>query len=364
MNNYFNTAAIYARVSTKRQAREGFSLASQIKACKKKASELGATNFREYVDETSGTTLKRPALTKLRNDVKNGDIDIIVCYDQDRLSRKLGQQLFITEEFEKFCKKLIFVCGDYKNSVDGRLSYLIKGAIAEYERERILERCIRGKKEKFLKGEITNSHLFGYKYNHKEKTYDIDEAEANIVRRIFDLYIGGMSSRQILMLFQTENIPKFFRGKSVGWNDPSAILRILKNDSYTGVFHAFKHNSPKEKNRYKDESEWINIPIPAIINKEKFQLANKKMKENTDNSSRNEKRTHLLSRIALCTCGRSIYSRTANNKDYYICASKNYKKKDESKYNSCLTSRFMLADKVDDIFWKALSKICISKESI
>lgn len=364
MKNYFNTAAIYARVSTKRQAKEGFSLASQIKACKKKASELGAINFREYIDETSGTTLKRPALTKLRNDIKKGDIDIIICYDQDRLSRKLGQQLFITEEFEKFCKKLIFVCGDYKNSVDGRLSYLIKGAIAEYERERILERCIRGKKEKFLKGEITNSHLFGYKYNHKKKTYDINEDEANIVRRIYDLYINGMSSRQILMLFQAENIPKFFRGKSVGWNDPSVILRILKNDSYTGVFHAFKHNTPKEKNRYKDKSEWINIPIPTIIDKEKFELANKKIKENTDNSSRNTKRIHLLSRIAYCTCGRSIYSRTANKKDYYICASKNYKKKDESEYNKCINSRFMLSDKVDKIFWQALCKICISKKSI
>lgn len=364
MEKYFNTAAIYARVSTKRQAREGFSLSSQIKACKKKASDLGVTNFIEYIDETSGTTLKRPGLTKLRNDIKHGNIDIIICYDQDRLSRKLGQQLFITEEFEKFCKKLVFVCGDYKHSVDGRLSYLIKGAIAEYERERILERCIRGKKEKFLKGEITNSHLFGYKYNYEKKTYDINEAEATIVNRIFDLYISGMSSRQILALFQIEDIPKFFRGKNVGWHDPSAIIRILKNDSYTGVFHAFKYNSSKEKNRYKNRSEWIDIPIPAIIDKEKFELANRKIKENTDNSLRNTKRIHLLSKIAYCTCGRSIYSRVANGKDYYICASKNYKKKDESEYNKCIVSRFMLADKVDQIFWQALCKICISKKSI
>lgn len=169
MENIFHTAAIYARVSTKKQAREGFSLESQIKACRKKANELGITNIVEYTDETSGTTLNRPGLLKLRKEIKNGTIDIVICYDQDRLSRKLGQQLFITEEFEKFCKKLVFVYGDYKHSVDGRLSYLIKGAIAEYEREKILERCMRGKKEKFLKGEITNSHLFGYKYNKNKK---------------------------------------------------------------------------------------------------------------------------------------------------------------------------------------------------
>ena len=70
---------------------------------------------------------------------------------------------------------------------------------------------MRGKKEKFLKGEITNSHLFGYKYNKNKKTYEINDDEAKVVRRIFDLYINGMSSRQILMLFQMENIPKFFR---------------------------------------------------------------------------------------------------------------------------------------------------------
>lgn len=363
MESCFNTAAIYARVSTKRQAREGFSLESQIKACKERALELGVKNIKEYVDEITGTTLNRPGLRNLRRDIKDNIIDLVICYDQDRLSRKLGQQLFITEEIQKKAK-LVFVLGDnYKDSIDGKLSYLIKGAIAEYEREKILERCIRGKREKYLKGQTTNSHLFGYKYNNKEKTYNVNEEEAAVVRRIFSLYINGMSSRQILTLFQTENLPKIFQGKNVGWNDPSVIIRILKNDSYTGVFHAFKHNSPKEKKRYKDESEWINIPIPAIIDREIFKLANKKIKENTDNAGRNEKRIHLLSRVAYCTCGRSLYTRLANQKDYYICASKNYKKRDDPA-PTCINAKFMNADKVDNIFWQALCKICISKESI
>ena len=185
MESCFNTAAIYARVSTKRQAREGFSLESQIKACKERALELGVKNIKEYVDEITGTTLNRPGLRNLRRDIKDNIIDLVICYDQDRLSRKLGQQLFITEEIQKKAK-LVFVLGDnYKDSIDGKLSYLIKGAIAEYEREKILERCIRGKREKYLKGQTTNSHLFGYKYNNKEKTYNVNEEEAAVVRRIF-----------------------------------------------------------------------------------------------------------------------------------------------------------------------------------
>lgn len=367
--NNLKTAAIYARVSTTRQAEEGFSLPSQIDACVRKAKELGISNIIKYVDNASGTTLDRPALTIMRKAIREKKIDIIICYDQDRLSRNLGQQLVLTEEIEKYCQKLIFICGDYHNSPNGRLFYAIKGAIAEYEREKIIERCIRGKKEKYKKGKTSNSHLFGYQYNPITELYEINTDEAVIVRRIFKLYINGMSSRQILRQFQIENIPKYFQGKNVGWNDPSAIMRILKNDSYTGVFHAWKHNSHNSlkkapKQRYKDTSEWINVPIPAIISEEEFILANQIIKENTDRSTRNEKRIHLLSKIAYCTCGRKIYVRPNNNKDYYYCSSKSYKKRNEIDIPFCPIAKYMPADKIDNIFWGTLTKICISEDTL
>ena len=110
--NNLKTAAIYARVSTTRQAEEGFSLPSQIDACVRKAKELGISNIIKYVDNASGTTLDRPALTIMRKAIREKKIDIIICYDQDRLSRNLGQQLVLTEEIEKYCQKLIFICGD------------------------------------------------------------------------------------------------------------------------------------------------------------------------------------------------------------------------------------------------------------
>ena len=76
--NNLKTAAIYARVSTTRQAEEGFSLPSQIDACVRKAKELGISNIIKYVDNASGTTLDRPALTIMRKAIREKKIDIII----------------------------------------------------------------------------------------------------------------------------------------------------------------------------------------------------------------------------------------------------------------------------------------------
>ncbi|KGT72800.1 DNA recombinase, partial [Bradyrhizobium japonicum] len=90
---------IYARVSTEEQAKSGFSLQDQVRECRKKA---GTDQIIEYVDEgVSGEFLDRPALSQLRYDVRNGLIDKIVCFDPDRLSRKLMNQLLITDEWEQ-----------------------------------------------------------------------------------------------------------------------------------------------------------------------------------------------------------------------------------------------------------------------
>ncbi|WP_010093949.1 recombinase family protein, partial [Ornithinibacillus scapharcae] len=79
--------AIYVRVSTEEQSKKGYSLRNQIEECKKKAN---TNQTLEYIDDGySGEFLERPGLTKLRQDVKEGHISKVICYDPDRLSRKL-----------------------------------------------------------------------------------------------------------------------------------------------------------------------------------------------------------------------------------------------------------------------------------
>lgn len=138
MTNKIITAGIYVRVSTSEQAEQGYSIQTQIKACKDKAYELGAIDIFEYADEGfSGAKLDRPAMTKLRDDIRKDKLDIIICYDPDRLARNLAHQLLITDEIEKYCREgLIFVSVSFENSPEGRLFYSMRGAFSAYEREK------------------------------------------------------------------------------------------------------------------------------------------------------------------------------------------------------------------------------------
>jgi site-specific DNA recombinase len=104
-------AAIYARVSTEDQGK-GFSIPTQIGAAQQLATREGYTVPEAYVliDEgTSGTTMDRPSLRKLRDLVNARAIMAAIVYDPDRLSRNLGHQLLLAEEFERATVKLLIV---------------------------------------------------------------------------------------------------------------------------------------------------------------------------------------------------------------------------------------------------------------
>ena len=94
--------AIYARVSTAAQAEKGYSLKTQVEACRQKALSMGATSIKEYVDDGySGAYLERPALDELRDALSAKLHDTVIIYDTDRLARDTMLLLLITEEIEK-----------------------------------------------------------------------------------------------------------------------------------------------------------------------------------------------------------------------------------------------------------------------
>lgn len=138
--------AIYARVSTEESAQKGYSIAHQIDEAKKKAK---TDDVMIYTDEGfSGEFLERPGLEKLRNDVRNGLIDTIIVYDPDRLARNLMHQLLLDDEFRKHSVELLFVNGDYAKTPEGRLFFSMRGAISEFEKAKIRERTMSGRKRK------------------------------------------------------------------------------------------------------------------------------------------------------------------------------------------------------------------------
>ncbi|HWR31820.1 MAG TPA: recombinase family protein, partial [Negativicutes bacterium] len=134
------TSAIYARVSTDDQARAGYSLPDQVAACRQRLLALGHTDIAEYIDDGySGEFLDRPALSRLRDDLRKKKVEIVMVYDPDRLSRNLINQLLLSDEFEGENCKLLFVTGDYDASPEGRLFFSLRGAVAEFEKAKIRE---------------------------------------------------------------------------------------------------------------------------------------------------------------------------------------------------------------------------------
>src|SRR5207248_6702718 len=148
-----------------------------------------------FVDEGySGASLARPGLDRLRDLVAEGQIDTILIYSPDRLSRKYAYQVLLSEEFLRHGAELVFVKSPPASTPEERLLVQVQGMIAEYERAQIVERSRRGKRHRARQGSVNvlSGAPYGYRYMKKTDSssayYEVVEAEAVVVRSVFDLF--------------------------------------------------------------------------------------------------------------------------------------------------------------------------------
>src|SRR5688572_21684015 len=125
-------AAIYVRVSSQQQEREGTSLETQEAACRRFCDERGFVLTEDvYREVFSGQQLwERRALSRLRDAVRRGDIDVIVCYSVDRLARDAVHLGVIITEAEHAGCAVEFVSEPLDDTPEGQLVRFIKGFAA------------------------------------------------------------------------------------------------------------------------------------------------------------------------------------------------------------------------------------------
>ena len=360
--------AIYVRVSTDWQAEQGYSLQSQIDACIARAHELGAQTIKNYVDDGySGAYLERPAMDELREALRSKVYDTVICYDPDRLSRNLSHQLIITDDIDRSGAELIFVSVKFERSAEGRLFYSMRGAFSAYEREKIRERTMRGKRGKLKTGKVINdSHVYGYDYDAKACQYIINPYEADTILKIYHWYlidrIGG--GEAIAQYLSAKHIPSP-AGKEQ-WS-PSTVRSILTREMYTGKYYSQKYYhkkiGPKKEIRIpRDKSEWIPMTAPAIITPTMYFDACELMtKKRTYKTWKHNTKIYLLQGLLVCgNCGKKMSVLTSNaiNK-YYACIAKTH----QSAEKAC-GARYSKVEVVDDMFWNLLSDICKSNQSL
>ncbi len=324
-------AAIYARVSTAEQAEKGYSLDTQIEQCRRRAEELGAKAVEEFVDDGySGEFIDRPALDRLRGRLAGREFAYVIVYDPDRLARNLAHQLILTEEMERAGAELLFVSVSFEQSAEGKLFYSIRGAISDYEKEKIKERSLRGKRGKAAKGKIiADAKPFGYSFDRKVSNYTVNEAEAEIVRRMYDwLVTEKVGTATICKRLNEQGIPSPRLKKP--WI-VSAVYRLVTNPLYKGTHVAMRYKYQKvgQNKRVRElrpEAEWIEVPVPAIVDAAVWEAAQRQLKENKSLAKRNLKHEQLLSGLVFCgKCGRKMtiaYAGKASEpKSYYVCVS-------------------------------------------
>ncbi|WP_371381434.1 recombinase family protein [Sporomusa aerivorans] len=322
--------AIYSRVSTDEQARTGYSLQDQIQSCRQRLLSLGLANINDYIDDGySGEFLERPALDKLRDDLRAGIIEHVCVYDPDRLSRNLTNQLILADEIEKSGAKLLFITGDYDASPEGRLFFSMRGAISAFEKAKIRERSMRGKRAKVLAGKpIFSRPPFGYSCDRKTDQYIIVPEEAEIVRSIFDYYVNKKYGTLPLAAdLQANGIINTRTGRPFS---ASVLHHILSNELYAGTKWSFTTYQKliaqkKRKLIHRDKSEWVAITIPAIIDQETWEKACEIREQNKVLAKRNAKYEYLLSSVIKCAnCGYAMRGitfpkRTQKDYSYYVC---------------------------------------------
>src|SRR5438067_4220531 len=184
-------AAIYVRVSTVGQEADGTSLGTQETAC------LGHTSARAYATDPghiyrevfTGTELwERPQLQRLREAIRRREVDVVVCYAIDRLSRDPVHLGVLISEAEHAGAAVEFVTEPLDNSPEGQLIRFVRGYAAKIEHEKIRERSMRGRLARAGAGKMLTGCKppYGYDWKDAHKGALVEDPEAApIVRRIF-----------------------------------------------------------------------------------------------------------------------------------------------------------------------------------
>ncbi len=341
-------AAIYARVSSDQQKEEN-TIASQTAALIAFAREEEYSVPDDYIFEDqgySGASLIRPGLERVRDLAAEGQIQTVLVYSPDRLSRKYAYQVLLTEEFARAGVEVSFVNAPRGATAEDQLLLQFQGMIAEYERAQILERSRRGKLHRARQGQVgvLSGAPYGYLYikkNDQEPAcYQIIESEAEVVRLVYDCYTTkGLSIGAISKLLNERNLPT--RKKTGRW-ERSTVWAMLRNPAYKGtacfgktaVAARQRITRPLRRrggvaarnssNHELPRADWIEIPVPAIVSEADFALAEERLQANKSRSPRRTVTPSVVQGIVSCSkCGYALYRTSTRSSarqiHYYRC---------------------------------------------
>lgn len=311
--------AAYARYSTDMQDTD--SIEAQLRDINKYALQNGIEIVKTYVDEAyTGKTANRPQFQKMIEDSKRNRFDCIIVHKVDRFARDKYDSAIYKSQLKRNGIKIFYAAQPLSDSPEGHLMEGILESFAHYYSENLATEVMKGMKTKALRAEFNGGYPpLGYKIVNGK--YVIDEHEAKAVRLIFDMYASGKTYDSIIQELNRQGYKTRFNNEF----KRNSLNSILHNVKYIGIYtfnEAPTRVYGKRNNSRKKDADQIivsEISIPAIIDKQTWDLTRARIKDNA--KGRYKARTnYLLSGMVTCgACGKTMYGKVGNNgiRDYH-----------------------------------------------
>ena len=343
--------AIYCRVSTTEQAEEGYSIDEQNIKIREYCEKEGHEIYNLYEDRgISGKNItNRPGIKQLLEDATKNKFDLLIVWKLNRVSRRLIDILNIVELLNKHNVDFRSLTENFETETpSGKLQLNIMGAIGEFERETIAENVKMGLLARAKEGRWNGGVVLGYDLvelpnegkKRKNTRLEINEKEANTVRRIFELYSQGHGYKAVVNRVNKEGHKTKRNGKFA----VNTVKTILTNPVYIGKirYNVRQDWSRKRRNNINANpilSDGIHEPI---IDEETWNKVQVLLKEKSNKHNKIYDCEFPLTGILkcpVCGAGMTIMRSTRKRKDgtkrvneYYACG--NWKNKGTSVCNS------------------------------
>lgn len=322
------TAAAYARFSSDMQREE--SIEAQLYDIRRYAEKNNLIITKIYTDDgVSGRTDIREGFMQMMSDAQNKEFDYIIVHKVDRFARNKYTSAIHKHRLMTKGIKVLYAAQSISDSPEGRLMEGMLENFAQYYSENLAEEVLKGlyvnaRKAKFNGG----TPPLGYDID-ENKEYIINESEALIVKKIFELYINGSGYTAIcreLNLYGFKNK----QGKPFVFN---SIKPILTNVKYIGIYE-YNKTSRKYSNKgtrnlkvINDEEKIIRVEdaLPSIIEKEVFYQVADIIKSRQNVVQKGQRRKYLLKGLVECgSCGNIMPGQAQTNSVgsryyYYRC---------------------------------------------
>lgn len=339
--------AIYCRVSTVEQAQEGYSIDSQYQNIKEYCEREGHEIYKLYEDRgiSGKNIINRPGIKQLLEDAKDNKFDLVLSWKLNRVSRKLLDILNIVEFLNKNNIAFRSLTESFETETPaGKLQLNIMGAIGEFERETIAENVKMGLLARAREGRWNGGVVLGYDIvelpnegkKRKNTKLEINEREANAVRRIFELYSQGYGYKAVVNRVNKEG----YKTKRNNEFAVATVKEILKNPVYIGKirYNVRQDWSKKRRNNINQNpilSDGQHEPIIDMETWNKVQVILKERSKKHNKVYDSEFPLTGILKCPVCGAGMTISRSTSKRKDgtkkvleYYSCG--NWKNKGAS----------------------------------